>query len=155
MYYKLLSIVSSFNLNQVSSEPTRISNTCSNLIDLICVSPSVCVKQCHTISPLANADHLGLLMDISTTFPPMKSQPVIRKVWRYNLGDFERAAELLETIKLSLLIPSLDSSYWSHWKAYFLQIMGICIPYTEAKINNSVRTMPLLKRSRRQTISQC
>ena len=35
LYHKLLSIVSSFNLTQVVSEPTRVTNLSSTLIDLI------------------------------------------------------------------------------------------------------------------------
>ena len=58
LYRKLVSIMSSFNLHQIVSEPTRISNLCSTLIDLIFVSSSVFVKQCNTIPSLANADHL-------------------------------------------------------------------------------------------------
>ena len=46
LYYKLLSVVSSFNLTQIVTEPTRISKTTSTLIDLIFVSSFVEVKLC-------------------------------------------------------------------------------------------------------------
>ena len=49
LYYRLLSVVSLFNLTQIVTEPTRISKTTSILIDLIFVSPSVEVKLCSTI----------------------------------------------------------------------------------------------------------
>ena len=49
LYTKLLSVISSFNLTQVVSEPTRVSNTYSSLIDLIFVPPSVTVKSCSTM----------------------------------------------------------------------------------------------------------
>ena len=92
-------------------EPTRVAGTSSTLIDLIFVSPSVCVRQCHTISPLANADHLGLHLDTSSTFPQKRKKPVVRKIWRYAIGDFEKAAELLETIEWSRLddVDDVDS----------------------------------------------
>ena len=142
LYRKLVSIMSSFNLHQIVSEPTRISNLCSTLIDLIFVSSSVFVKQCNTIPSLANADHLGLHLDISSSSVPAKPKPVAKKIWRYNLGDFERAAELLESVEWSLMIPpgSVDS-YWSHWKAYFLQIMELCIPCVHTKTNTNVPWM--------------
>ena len=41
LHLKLLSIVSSFNLSQIVTEPTRVSNSTSSLIDLIFVSSSV------------------------------------------------------------------------------------------------------------------
>ena len=61
LYFKLLSVVSSFNLSQIVSEPTRVSNSSSTLIDLIFVSSIVSVESCVTVPPpLANADHFGL-----------------------------------------------------------------------------------------------
>ena len=134
--------MSLFNLSQVVKEPTRITSTSSTLIDLIFVSPSVCVNQCHTITPLANADHLGLHLDISSAFPPKRTKSVARMVWRYTLGDFKKAAELLETIEWSETTTTNDvDSYWSDWKSYFLQVMEICIPSGKAKIKNNVPWM--------------
>ena len=142
LYRKLLSVVSFFNLSQVVKEPTRVASTYSTLIDLIFVSPSVCVNQCHTIPPLANSDHLGLHLDISSVLPPKRMKPVIRQIWRYALGDFEKAAELLETIEWSRTANTNDvDSYWSDWKSYFLQVMEICIPSVKAKTRNNVPCM--------------
>ena len=69
LYHKLLSIVSSFNLTQVVSEPTRVSSCSSTLIDLIFVSSITFVQSCTTIPPLGNADHYGLLLIFSITAP--------------------------------------------------------------------------------------
>ena len=65
LYHKLLSVVSSFNLTQVVSEPTRVTVTSSTLIDLIFASSVNFVKSCTTIPPLANADHYGLILIFS------------------------------------------------------------------------------------------
>ena len=50
-YSNLLSIVSSFNLTQVVTEPTRISSNTATLIDLIFVSRPPLVESCITNSP--------------------------------------------------------------------------------------------------------
>ena len=63
---KLLSVVSSFNLTQIVSEPTRVTESSSTLIDLIFVSSSVIVNYCSTLPPLANADHYGLQLIMTT-----------------------------------------------------------------------------------------
>ena len=48
-----------------------------------------------------------------------KSQ--LRKIWRYNLADFDQAAELLDSIEWEQLLSDSDvDSYWSLWKQLFL-----------------------------------
>ena len=49
LYHKLISTVSSFNLTQVVSEPTRITPCTTTLIDLIFVSSTNSVSSCKTI----------------------------------------------------------------------------------------------------------
>ena len=56
-YSNLLSIISSFNLTQVVTEPTRVSTNTATLIDLIFVSCPPLVESCITIPPLAHSDH--------------------------------------------------------------------------------------------------
>ena len=84
LYFKLLSVVSSFNLSQIVTEATRVTNTTSSLIDLIFVSSSVNVVSC-TIPPLSNADHYGLHLIVTTQSCGIRSKRVIRKIWRYDL----------------------------------------------------------------------
>ena len=120
--------MSSFNLTQIVSEPTRVTESSSTLIDLIFVTPTVIVKYCSTLPPLANADHYGLQLIMTTKSPVKRSKPVSRRIWRYTLADFDRAAELLDTIEWTNLLPDNVDDFWSAWKTYFLQIMEICIP---------------------------
>ena len=128
LYSKLLSVVSSFNLTQIVSEPTRVTGSSSTLIDLIFVTPTVIVKHCSTLPPLASADHYGLQLIMSTKAQVKRSKPVTRRIWRYALADFDRAAELLDTIEWTNLLPDNVDAFWSAWKTYFLQIMETCIP---------------------------
>ena len=113
LYYKLLSVVSSFNLTQIVTEPTRISKTTSTLIDLIFVSSLVEVKLCSTIPPLANADHLGLHLVVATSLRAKKPKPVTRKIWRYAFADFDQAMELLDAIEWTSTLSYDVDAYWS------------------------------------------
>ena len=65
LYCHLTTVVSSFNLTQIVSEPTGTTNNSSTLIDLIFASSPSQVESCNTIPPLANADHNGLQLTFS------------------------------------------------------------------------------------------
>ena len=65
LFNKLSSIMSSFCLSQIVSEPTRIVNSTSTLIDLAFTSTHRMVQLCETIPPLANSDHLGIHLILS------------------------------------------------------------------------------------------
>ena len=139
MYHKLLSVVSSFNLSQVVTEPTRVSNFSSTLIDLIFVSSINYVQSCTTIPALANADHFGLRLIFSTIVHKTSPSSISRKVWRYSLADWNRAAEILDSIDWDSLLPSGTDvdAYWSAWKNYFVQAIELCIPHAVAKVKKN------------------
>ena len=131
--------MSSFNLTQVISEPTRVVNDCSSLIDLAFVSVPVMVQSCETIPPLANSDHLGIHLIMATKLKRNLLKPQLRKIWRYNLADFDQAGELLDSIEWEVLLDESDvDMYWSSFKHYFLQIMEVCIPYALVKTKKDV-----------------
>lgn len=66
---RLNSVTSSFNLNQLVTEPTRACDNSCTLIDLIFVSTPPQKNSCHTIPPLTNSVHYGLQLNISTLSP--------------------------------------------------------------------------------------
>ena len=59
------------------------------------------------------------------------------KVWHYSLAEFDRAAELLESVDWDSLLPHVNT-YWSAWKNYFMQIMEICIPHSVVKVKRNL-----------------
>ena len=157
LFSKLNFIVSSFNLTQLVSEPTRVSNNSSTLIDLIFVSTPAQVNSCHTISPLANSDHFGLQLYVSIMSPRRQIKIPPRSVWRYANADFDLMANRLDdTAWDDLLDDDVDSS-WTRWKNCFLHIMSQCIPQTIIK---SERRVPWITRDikkamrRRKTLFQ-
>ena len=104
LYHKLLSIVS-FNLVEVVSEPTHVTNYSSTLIDPIFVSSTVSVQSCKTVPSLANADHFGLWLVFSTA-APKRLKTVNRQIWQYSLADFDRADEILDSMDWDALHTS-------------------------------------------------
>ena len=67
LYHKPISVVSSFNLTQILSEPTHVtSNIATLIIDLIFVSSTVQINACSTIPPLSNADHYAIQLSVKT-----------------------------------------------------------------------------------------
>ena len=138
LYNKLLSISSSFNLTQIVSEPTRVSCFSKTLIDLIFVSSINCIQSCTTVPPLANADHYGLQLIFSIASSRTPSETVPRNVWRYHLADWDKAAELLDSIEWDSLLSLDVDEQWVTWKNYFLQIMELCIPHTIAKVKKNL-----------------
>ena len=61
------------------------------------------------------------------------------KVWHYSLAEFDRAAELLESVDWDSLLPQDDvNTYWSAWINYFMQIMEICIPHSVVKVKRNL-----------------
>ena len=152
LYNKLLSVVSSFNLTQVVSEPTHVTATSSTLIDLIFVSSIIFVKSCTTIPPLANADHRGLKFVFSIGSSKNSTKPITRRVWRYSLADWDKAAEILDCIEWDALLPDDVNLFWSAWKHYFLQTMEICIPHTMAEIKRNPPWITKAVLKRRNTL---
>ena len=111
---------SSFNLTQVVSEPTCVSNNTSTLIDLVLYHQlSLCSHV--LLFPLANVDHFGLQLMFTTSQTLDKVYYKEIKVWHYSLAEFDRAAELLESVDWDSLLPQDDvNTYWSAWKNYFM-----------------------------------
>ena len=84
---RLSSVMSSFNLLQVVSEPI----TTSSLIDLVFVSTPNMVHLCETIPPLATSDHLGIHLILSTKLHKSDLRSHCRKLWRYDQANFDQA----------------------------------------------------------------
>ena len=140
---KLLSVTSSFSLTQVVSEPTRISNSLSTLNDLIFLSSPSQLSSCHTVPPLANADHLGLHLSLTVSTFQCNHPAPKRKLWRYSQADFKKASELISSTDWDSLITDNIHSSWTNWHGKFMEIMCCCIPQVVAK---SKKTLPWLNK---------
>ena len=128
LYHKLLSIVSSFNLEQVVTEPTRVFKNSATLIDLIFVSSPAQVESCLTTPPLANSDHNGLQLTASIKAPKRLERIVPRKFWKYSIADFDAITNCLDNVDWNLIFTGDVDTCWSNWRGCFMQIMDLCIP---------------------------
>jgi len=63
-YSKLYSTFESFCLSQIVTDHTHLGpNGTTSMIDLIATSSPSLLQSCETIPPLANSDHMGLLLN--------------------------------------------------------------------------------------------
>ena len=141
LHDRLSSVMSSFNLLQVVSEPTRISTT-SSLIDFVFVSSPNMVHLCETIPPLATSDHLGIHLILSSKLHKSDLRSHCRKLWRYDQANFDQAIDLLDSIEWDQLLCDSDpDKYWNTLKHLFLQIMDMSIPHTTVKTKKNIPWM--------------
>lgn len=61
---KFNSLLTNFNLCQIIKTPTRITATTESLIDVICVSNDVAVRNCNTMDMLNITDHLMVFCEV-------------------------------------------------------------------------------------------
>ena len=129
LYLKLNSILCSFSLSQVVTEPTHFSpNGNSSLIDLALMSNPSQLQDCSTIPPLGNSDHCGVSLSIRWKCNTEHVTVNPRKIWRYTHANFERACELLEAVNWDDLISSDINEAWTNWYSKFMEIINECVP---------------------------
>ena len=104
--------MSLFSLSQIVSEPTRIDNSISTLINLAFTSTRRMVQLCEIIPQLANSDHLGIHFVLSIRLCKNIQKPQTRKIWEYNLADFDQAVELLELVEWENPLNNSDPSLY-------------------------------------------
>ena len=141
MHSKLLSVTSSFNLVQVVSEPTRVTNNTSTLIDIIFVSSVNYVESCTTIS----TDHYDLRLKTNLKYQKQLEKGVPTKLWKYSLADFDNINMCLHNVDWDALLTGDVNEQWLNWNSCFLHIMNQCIPHSNiipsnrlSWINNTV-----------------
>ena len=130
--------MSSFNLEQVVTEPTRVFKNSATLIDLIFISTPAQVELCLTTPPLANSDHNGLQLTASIKAPKRLERIVPRKFWKYSIADFDAITNYLDNIDWNLIFIGDVDTCWSNWRSCFMQIMDLCIPNSTVTPNRRV-----------------
>ena len=129
LFTVLLSIVSSFNLTQVVTEPTCVSTNAATLIDLIFAS---CPLLVNYHSPLANSDHNGLQLVIHLNSTKTSDKSVPRNVWKYALAiaDYDAISDSLDSTDWDLLLSGNVDACWENWKKHFMNIMHRFFPHS-------------------------
>ena len=153
LYSKLLLISTSLSLVQVVSEPTRLSHNSCSLIDLIYLSCPSRLISCATIPPLANSDHSGLSLTVSLRDNRRNPKRSCRKIWRYDLADYELANSMISNADWdALLSPNNIDTCWTNWHSKFMKVMGGCIPQAVLRCRKNLPwiTKPIIQAMRRR-----
>ena len=128
LYKHLMYCLSPFSFHQIVQSGTHQSSSGnSSLIDLVFVSGTSQMCSCSIISPLANSDHSGIelkFLPVMTTRKPSHQ----RVIWRYDQGDYQKAAQLINYTDWESLLNADVSLSVLNWQKRFLQIMDDCIP---------------------------
>ena len=131
LFSKLQLVSSSLSLVQVVSEPTHFFHNSCSLIDLVFLSCPSSLISCITIPPLANSDHAGLSLTVSFKDNRKNPKRICRKVWRYDIADYELANSMISNVDWDALLSFNDiDTCWANWHSKYMQIMDACIPQT-------------------------
>ena len=116
LFSKLMSIFSSFNLVQVVSEATRVTENSCTLIDLVFVSCPSQVLSCDTIPPLSNSDHYGLQLKLYVKAPKRQKKSSLQKIWRYAHANYDAISDSVNEVNWDLLLSGNVDTCWANWK---------------------------------------
>ena len=127
--HEFLSIVKDNFLDQVVTEPTRITETSSTTLDLFFTNITTLVNQVHVIPGIS--DHEAVF--IESSLRPMKNTPAPRKIIQYRKADYEGFKRELNDFTPDFLqkatSPNSDiNSLWTDFKCKIHELMEKYIP---------------------------
>ena len=125
--HQLLTITKDTFLEQVVTEPTRVTESNSNILDLFFTNNETLVNQVHVIPGIG--DHEAVF--IESSLRPMKKVTSPRKIFQYHKADYEDfKAELRDyTSDFLSKAPSTDiNTLWKDFKTKIHQPMEKFIP---------------------------
>ncbi len=127
-----------FGLYQCLHQPTRVTSTCSSLIDHVYANHPNLVSALSVGSPLSTSNHLSVCLHLSVISKLPKSP--MCELWFYNKADFESIAEILDSLLAGLPNPSTSGvdKAWSNFKSTFLRIITEMVPHKLVKTRKSL-----------------
>ena len=78
----LTGMLSSFHFTQLINEPTRISRSCSSIIDHVYSTNSSLISSCSICLPLCSSDYKSI--QLSLNWSKHVSKKVTRRIWNYS-----------------------------------------------------------------------
>ena len=97
--HSLSEAAEALDLQQLIRQPTRISDTCQNLRDLIFISNGSSILDSGTLSSFANLDHFPIYATIRVSLPPENTQTTHRHMWDYSKLNAPLLTAHLQTSK--------------------------------------------------------
>ena len=90
---KLVNLLNATNLHQIIQEPTRITVTCANLLDLIITDSPGYIMDSGTLPPIANLDHSAVFCKLTIRYITDISYK--RHIWDYKNANFQELNQAL------------------------------------------------------------
>ena len=105
LYKRLTDCLPPFSLYQVVSHATHVSpNGSTSLIDLVFMSNLSQLRYCTVIPPLANSDHNGIQLELTSPMTTTRKPGKPKVVWKYAQADFEMAKVLIDSTNWDALL---------------------------------------------------
>ena len=125
----IVGLMSGFGIHQLVTEPTRVSDTSTTLIDHVYMSSNSPNVSCRVLLPLGSSDHCC----ISVTLPVKPRVANIRhrrKVWLYRHTDLNAINDCLEAElpAISEDVPTDVDAAWNSFCTSYLSVMNKMIP---------------------------
>ncbi|CAG2239304.1 unnamed protein product [Mytilus edulis] len=132
--HQLLNISKDHFLNQVVVEPTRITETCENILDLFFTNNSSLVNKVHVIPGIS--DHETVY--IESSLRPIKTKLPPREVYTYKKGDFDAIKTALKNMEKEFLELEANNQpveiIWTKFKTKLINLMEKHIPKRQSEV---------------------
>ena len=131
---KLSDTAETLDLVQVIKEPTRITDGCANLRDLIFVSNSELLNDSGTLSSFSRLDHFPVFAELS--IEPPEHQTFTKTIWDYEKIDSDLfIAKLQQTDWDSIVSKDIHTAVKDFTQA-ILNVAKLSIPRKQVRIKN-------------------
>ena len=108
---QLKNTADTLDLYQIIDQPTRITQNCANLRDLLFTSNERIIADSGTLSPFANLDHFPIYATLDISPPTEQTQTVHKTIWDYSKTDTELLTRrLLDTDWTRILDNDIDTA---------------------------------------------
>lgn len=131
---KLIETFEDFNMQNIISQPTRITSTTESLIDLIVTTKANMVRQCGVL-PLGISDHslVYATLKLKSKRPPPKIVRS-RNFKRCDIQDFQKDIERIPFHVLDIF-EDKDDVLWG-WNLLFNDVCDVHAPYKDVKVRS-------------------
>lgn len=106
-YYHLKDLINSFSMEQLITEPTRITSHSRTLLDPILCGPGTNIQSSGVLTPFCS-DHSPVFVKLFLGHHVTRKQSTKRKVWLFNRADWELYRNELRRIDWENIFDSND-----------------------------------------------
>lgn len=133
---QLHDLVNTFNLMQLINEPTYITTTSANILDLIITDSPGYISDSGVLPPIGSSNHAIPYCKLKKYIP---SNSVFTKdLWDFNRGDYTGLRLAIEDLPLNELVHSSEDidTIVDRWTTLILDTAKEFIPFKSVKIHS-------------------